>query len=266
MSSLGGKLDRVRRFFTNENIDPLDPTLIVNQKWRFQSCSREEWNRFQYQFIKRTHFDAEVMQPYVFLGLHKQPESSVEVMGRYYEDQLQNIKNLWRALPSGWKILVKEHTNAIGDRSPAFYQALKALPNVILIDERTNSYDIIQHAELVVSITGTICYEAALMNVPSVTFAPVFFNKINSCRHISLEDLSKHRLDDIAFDLNIQPDNRLEYSQYLLQNTFEGKFYDPQTTEVALQEANVRKIAFGVLTAVRKLVGVQFRMLVREAN
>lgn len=256
MSSLKGKFDRAKRFFTNENIDPLDPTMIVNQKWRFQSRSGEEWNRSQYQFIKRTHFDAKILKPYVFVGLHKQPESSVEVFGRYYEDQLQNIKNLWRALPSGWKILVKEHTNAIGDRPPSFYKALKALPNVILIDEHTNSYEIIKNANLVASITGTICYEAALMNIPSVTFAPVFFNKINSCRQITLTDLSNHKLDDIAFDLSFQPDNRLAFSEYLIQNTFDGKFYDPQTTELALEKKNVQKIAFGVLTAVQKLVGV----------
>lgn len=266
MSSIKGQLDRVKRFFTNENIDALDPTMIVNQKWRFQSRSREEWNRMQYQFIERTPFSEATQSPYIFVGLHKQPESSVEVFGRYYEDQLQNIKNLWRALPSGWKILIKEHTNAIGDRPPSFYHALKALPGVVLIDERTNSYDLIENAHLVVSITGTICYEAALMNVPSVTFAPVFFNKVNSCRQIGLDDLSNHQLDDIAFDLQRQPDNRLAFSQYLLQNTFEGKFYDPQTTSLALQEENVQKIAFGFQMAVQKLVGLMYRMELQEAN
>lgn len=252
ISSLSGRLDRVRRFFTNENMEPQDPTLLVNQKWRLESRGREELNRSLYKSVKRTPFTHE-KEPYIFLGLHKQPEASVDICGRYYEDQLQNIKNLWRALPHGWKLLVKEHTNAIGDRSPDFYKEIQALPNVVLVEETANSYDIIRNAKLVATVTGTIAYEAALMGVPSVTFAPVFFNKINSCKQITLEDLSNSSLDKIAADLKNQPDNRLEFSQFLMQNSFEGMFYDPQTTEASLNPENVEKLSFAVARAMEKL-------------
>lgn len=265
ISSLRGRLDRIRRFFTNENIDSKDPTLIVNQKWRFKSRSREEWNRTLYQKVKRTPFSPE-KYPYIFLGLHKQPEASVDICGRYYEDQLLNIKNLWRALPQGWKLLIKEHTNAIGDRSPAFYEEIQSLPNVILVEETTNSYDIIQNAEMVATVTGTIAYEAALMNVPSITFAPVFFNKINSCRQITLEDLIHQKLDSIAFQLKMQPNNCLEFSQFLMRNSFEGKFYDPLTSDISLSPDNVQKISAAVKAAVKKLTSISYEDLVRKMN
>lgn len=257
ISSLKGRLDRIRRFFTNENMDPLDPTLIVNQKWRFQSRFTEEWNRTRYQSIKRTSFN-EVEEPYVFLGLHKQPEASVDICGRYYEDQLQNIKNIWRALPQGWKLVIKEHTNAIGDRSTHFYKAIQALPNVVLVEETTNSYEIIRQAQLVITVTGTIAYEAALMNIPSATFAPVFFNKINSCKQITLEDLNNYQLDEIAAQLNSQANNRLEFSQYLMNNSFEGKFYDPLTTKASLAPQNIQNISFAISKALKILVGKSF--------
>jgi hypothetical protein len=252
ISSVSGRLERVRRFFTNENMEPQDPTLIVNRQWRFKSRTREELNRALYKNVKRTPF-THSKEPYIFLGLHKQPEASVDICGRYYEDQLQNIKNLWRALPYGWVLLVKEHTNAIGDRSPDFYKQIQAFPNVVLVDETANSYDIIRNAKLVATVTGTIAYEAALMSIPSVTFAPVFFNKINSCRQITLEDLSNLELDKLAEDLRQSPDNRLEFSQFLMQNSFEGKFYDPQTTETSLNPENIDKISFAVARAVEKL-------------
>jgi len=253
-SSLTGRIKRASKFFTNENIEPLDPTLIVNQNRRFEICTREEINRVRYKNISRVPFDKETAGPYIFLGLHKQPESTVDIFGRYYEDQLQNIKNIWRALPHGWKLLVKEHTNAIGDRSPEWYKTIQSLPGVELVIETTNSYELIQNAELVATITGTVAYEAALMGVPSITFAPVFFNKINTCRQITLEDLSNSSLDKIAVDLSRQEDNRLEFSNYLMQNSFDGKFYDPQTTGISLSPENVEQVSAGVAYVLRKLV------------
>ncbi|RMG84293.1 MAG: hypothetical protein D6714_08250 [Bacteroidetes bacterium] len=255
-SSISGRLDRARRFFSNENMDFDDPTMLVNQWWRFASRTREEWNRLCYPLlVERTPFNAGTLKPYVFYAMHKQPESSVDVYGRYYEDQLQLIKNLWRALPQGWKLLVKEHTNAIGDRGPGFYKTLRALPNVEIIEETVNSYDIIEQAELVATVTGTVAYEAALMQVPAITFAPVFFNRINYCRQATLEDLSRNRLDAIACDLRNQPDNRLEFSDYLLRNSFEGRFYDPQTTSESLSPENVQKLSSAIARAVFKLTG-----------
>ncbi len=264
-SSLAGRIKRASKFFTNENIEPLDPTLIVNQNKRFEICTREEINRVRYKSIERVPFDKDTTGPYIFLGLHKQPESTVDIFGRYYEDQLQNIKNIWRALPQGWKLLVKEHTNAIGDRTPDWYKTIQALPGVELVIETTNSYELIQNAELVATITGTVAYEAALMGVPSITFAPVFFNKVNTCRQITLEDLSNSSLDEIAADLKGQEDNRLKFSNYLLQNSFIGKFYDPQTTGISLSPENVEDVSAAVAFVINKLAKKGAKVELAEA-
>lgn len=252
-SSLAGRLDRIRRFFTNENMDPLDPTLLPNVKQRVQIAGRQEWNKETYKLVESISFEAVNTAPFVFLGLHKQPEASVDVFGRYYEDQLQNIKNLWRALPEGWHLLIKEHTNAIGDRDVAFYKAIKQLPGVYLVEATTNSYEMIQQAALVATITGTIAYEAALMGVPSVTFAPTFFNQLNSCRQITLEDLDQFLLSDIANELAAQPDNRAEFSAFIYSNSFEGRMIDPISDQRSIEEKNIQLLAQGIQGAIAQL-------------
>ena len=241
--SLVGKIDKLKRFISNENMESNDPTLLNNTRKRVEIKVQEEWNRESYQFVQRTAFSPKEFGNYVFIGLHKQPEASVDVFGRYYENQFQNIINLWRALPQAWNLLIKEHSNAIGDRPKRFYEQLQQLPNVFLVDEKTNSYPIIEHAELVVSVTGTIAYEAALMGVPSVTFAPCFFNRLSTCRQISLEDLAKYKLNEISFQLANQNDNRAAFSDFLLSNSFPGQFYDPITLPAVLENTNVLNIS-----------------------
>lgn len=244
--SLSGRLNRFKRFLTNENMDPLDPCLLPNVKQRVQLAWTQEKNKETYKSVDRIAFTEVIDKPFVFLGLHKQPEASVDVFGRYYEDQLMNIRNLWRALPEGWNLLIKEHTNAIGDRPTAFYQAIKRLAGVHLVDEKTNSYEMIRQAALVATITGTIAYEAGLMKIPSVTFAPTFFNGLNTCSTIDLRDIDQYLLSDIAKHLAQQADNRKEFSEFIYVNSFEGRMIDPISDPRSITPENIALLAEGI--------------------
>ncbi len=246
--SFSGRLSRAKRFFTSENIDKNDPTLITNKETQFRSRAGEEWRKETYRSVKRIDFEDIKNTNYVFVGLHKQPEASIDVFGRYYEDQLVNIKNIWRALPHGWQLIVKEHTNAVGDRSLAFYRELDALPNLHFVHESTNSWALINQAKLVVTVTGTIAYEAALMQVPSLTLAPTFFNRMNYCRQITWNELNDCAdLNLLCEELKSEEDNRLEFCQYLSRNSFEGTFSDPNANPKIMEKENVRKVAEGFL-------------------
>lgn len=249
-SSLLGKLERIKRFVTNENIDKDDPTLLVHNKIRIRQTVKEEVNKSEYKKVQKSIFNSNSKRPFVFVGLHKQPEASVDVLGRYYEDQLQNIKNLWRALPHGWDMIVKEHAVAVGDRTVAFYKTIQELPNVYLVDEKTASYDIISRADLVATISGSIAYEAALMQVPAITFAPCFFNELNGCTQITLEHLARFNLDQISTVLSQEPSNLDAFSQRLFKNTFEGNVLDPVTDPSVLSQENIEKL----LTAYLKVI------------
>lgn len=240
--TLSARLARLKRFFTMENIDRKDPTIIVN-RWRsFQLGATEEFNREIYRLVPKVKFnDLIANKDYVFLGLHKQPEASIDVIGRYYEDQWLNILNVWRALPDGWLLLVKEHSNAVGDRSWFFYRQLCKLKNVVLIDEKADSHEIIRKARAVVTVSGTMAYEATLMAVPSFTFGDVFFNHLSGCSKVSLEHLRNAGLGHL-----IQPVDKstgVEFSNWLALHSAEGVISDPVSNSSCMATDNILCVA-----------------------
>lgn len=112
---------------------------------------------------------------YILFPLHHQPETSVDVYGSLNSDQLALIETLSRLLPASHKLWVKEHKGAIGDRSLGWYRRVRSLPNVRLIDPFEDIFGMIRGADIVITVAGTASYEAALLGVPSLGLAPVFF-------------------------------------------------------------------------------------------
>lgn len=242
------------RFITGQNIEKNDPNVVTNTLTRFRIATTEEINKTAYYRCVRTvPLEKIEREKFIFFGFHKQPENSIDVHGRYYEDQTTVVNNLWRLLPAGWKLVLKEHTNAVGDRSYSFYKNLLKYPNIILANEKINSKLLIEKSQLVVTVSGTMAYEAALMKKPSITFARVFFNRINCCKRVTWEDLLKYEnINDLVAELETQPDNRLEFSNFLKRNTFDGYISDSFTDPVVMEESNIQKIATGFLKLIHR--------------
>lgn len=239
---LKARLNRIKRFISMENIDPKDPTIISSRWTSFKLRCAEEFNREAYSFVKKSHFTEKMRNTnYVFLGLHKQPEASIDVIGRYYEDQLTNIKNIWRALPDDWFLLVKEHSNAVGDRSWFFYRSIQCLKNVILLDEKTDSHEIIKSSRAVLTVSGTAAYEAALMGIPSLTFGDVFFNRIKSCQKINLESLLENDIPSLIKN-NINTEEP-EFSKWIYEHSAIGLISDPVSNPNCMLSRNIEDVA-----------------------
>ncbi len=252
--SVFGRLNRLKRFVTGENIKKNDPNVITNSWRRLKVAAQEEINKTAYKYIKnKVSVDYLSDKKFIFVGFHKQPEASIDVSGRYYEDQFLNVVNLWRMLPKDWKLIVKEHTNAIGDRSYSFYKRLQNFPGILIADETTDSKLLIQKSTLVVSVTGTIAYEAALLKKPSITFSKVFFNRINYCKFVTLDELVRYQsLEVLVDEISSQVDNRVEFSDYLMSNTFTGYITDPNTDPSVLEEENLKNVGAAFLKLIHR--------------
>lgn len=242
-SSIWGRLKRIKRFITNENIEKSDPNVIISMFWRFYIPAREEVNREMYKLVNRVDFNIIKDKKYIFFGFHKQPESSIDVLGRYFDDQFQNVINIWKILPSGWILVIKEHTNAIGDRGILFYNKILKYPNIFIVNEKTDSHQIIKNSQVVFTVSGTIALEAALLEVPSITLVPTFFNKLNYCRHLNWVDIQRYfSIIDIINETRLKPNNIEEYKKYIMENSFEGNPTDVYTSPDVLNENNIGKI------------------------
>ena len=127
----------------------------------------------------------------------------------------------------GWFLLLKEHTNAIGDRSRAFFSTIRRFPGVVLINENVDSYPIIESAKLVITNTGTIGLEAALMGVPTITLSRVVFNCLNYCRYMSWNEFEKYdSLVQIIDEIKTKDMNNDEYRKMVEKYSFKGIMSD----------------------------------------
>ncbi|WP_128331187.1 hypothetical protein [Apibacter sp. HY039] len=241
-NSLKGRIKRIKKFITSENLNSDDITLP--EKWklnRFFTPFIEEVNKETYKFIQKVDFDSIKQKKFILLTLHKQPEASVDVLGRYMEDQFINITNIWKQLPEDWLLVIKEHTNAIGDRSWKFYNKLIKYKNLVFIDEKTDSYKLLEYCQAVVTVSGTIAYEAALLQKKALVLCEVFFY-LSYVKKITLEDFKYTK--NILDLLNTIPDNKDDerIKKFIYANSFVGIISDPVSNPKCMEKNNIDNI------------------------
>lgn len=113
---------------------------------------------------------------FIFYPLHFEPEVSLQVLGKPYQNQIEVIRNLAMAAPVNMKIVVKEHPRSLGFRPFSYYKKLFEIPNVYIVNPFLNSHEIIPYSTIVAVITGTIGFEAAILKKPVLTFGLAPYN------------------------------------------------------------------------------------------
>jgi len=143
-------------------------------------------------------------EPYAFFPLQLEPEVSLLLLASWATDQRHIIKQIAKSLPVGYKLYVKEHPQMVSYRPMSYYEELKKIPNIILIDPRINSFEVIKHAKLITTITGTVGWEAILLKKPVITFGDIFYNKIpgvKNCRTMEqLPWLVKEQIENFNYN------------------------------------------------------------------
>jgi hypothetical protein len=106
--------------------------------------------------------------PFVFFGLHTQPESSIDVWAPFFSNQLWVIELLARSMPPTYNLMVKIHKSDTSSYSRTQLEKIQRLPGVKLVKPFADTRRFIERADLVVAIQGTIGMEAALLGVPVI--------------------------------------------------------------------------------------------------
>jgi hypothetical protein len=238
------KIRRIGRFFSLANLQKDDPSISPTDFFaRLKKGITEEMNRITYFFIRTENASVTEGKDFVIYTLHKQPEASIDVVGRYYDDQYANIFNIWRFIPADWYIVVKEHNNAIGDRGYGFFRKLKKMKNLILLNENEDSHELIKKSRAVFSVSGSIAYEAALYGKPAFLFSPVFFSIHPKCIKIGLDDF---RDKESIYDLLKKAADKKElfnFKEYIYNKSFLGLISDPLTNPDCMLPENINIVA-----------------------
>lgn len=157
----------------------------------FQSLLRE----LRAVYFKHAYKKGDLNEPFFLYPLHFHPEASTLVLATYFSDQLNTIKNIAFALPFPYKLYVKEHPIALGTRPGNFYQEIKKLPNVVLVDSAENNQSLIEASAGVITLTSTVGMEAALLGKPVYVLGDVFYEYHPACKKISNFDQLRQQLE-----------------------------------------------------------------------
>ena len=133
------------------------------------------------RFLRKhqTPFSVIRKKKYAMYFLHVQPELSVEEMAFEYQDQINTLRNILAALPADMCLVVKEHPPMLGRRQIHTYSQLIHMPGIIFADSSQDSHQLIVHATVVVTLTGTAGLEAIYYGIPAIVLGSVFFDCFN---------------------------------------------------------------------------------------
>lgn len=246
------RIKKIYNLIFRVNYDSNDPIHYKKGKYRFLVPIKKEINREQLKFVKFTKkFDYKNTK-YFLYTLHKQPEASIDNIGRYYEDQELIIRNIWRILPNNFQLVIKEHVVGIGDRQIQFYRNIKSLPGTILIDRNFNSHSLLINSQAVFTISGTIAFEAGLQGIPAFVFAPVFFD-FSTVKQISFNEFRSINnwvdyVNQIKSNLDLEHDKKIK--KEIMENSFKGLVSDPNNDIRAISSENIDDLVQGFISII----------------
>ena len=136
-------------------------------------------------------------EKYIYFPLHFYPEVVSSVFANkfihHFQQEQHLIQWLAKSLPAGYKLYVKEHKNMMHNRSWQFYSEVASIPNVRLFHANAHGFDLLDHANLIVTINSTTGLEGIIRRRPVLTFHGVYYRGLAQVKTV-----------DLNMDLNIQ--------------------------------------------------------------
>jgi hypothetical protein len=125
---------------------------------------------------------ADLNKPYVYFAMHYQPEATTNPAAGIYVDHFHAVEVLLAQIPSDWKIYIKENpvqfdTVNEGQKSRIreYYLDLCKYEQVQFVPLTTSTFDLVDNAMLVSTLTGTVGWEAMVRKKPVVIFGLAWY-------------------------------------------------------------------------------------------
>ncbi len=228
---------------------------FVKPQYRGQAYFRYKLKKKYKQNRRELTSEIDLNQPYVYFGLHLQPEKSTSSWGGRYADQALALEHLSAILPKNWKIYVKENPKqTYFMRNPEFFRRLERIPNLELVSTAFNTYDLIKNSKVCATITGTIGWEAITGGKPAIIFGwGVWYKTLPGVYNFSTDlDLEKISSEEVSFPELQSQFNDLcgKLAPGIVLNEYYPSIYDKYNVE----ENNIR-----VSKSIEKIILTKFK-------
>ena len=173
---------------------------------------------------------------YVYFPLHFEPERTTLPDGKEYHDQFFALVKLRNFLPPEIRIVVKEHPSQFlltdrgpKGRSPLFYNLIKNIKNLTIVDTNTNSIELLLRSEFITTITGSVALEASILGKKTLTFGNTWYNgcpnTIKWNELLTYEEFKKEDIKSTDQILNFLFNLKNDYSIPVFLNFSQSKFF-----------------------------------------
>lgn len=106
----------------------------------------------------------------VYFPLHLEPEVALLSVSPEFNNSIEMVSWISKALPADAVLVIKEHPLSFGVRSRRYYERVLRIPNACWADPQVPSWDWIEHATVVATITGTAAIEAVHHGKPVLSY------------------------------------------------------------------------------------------------
>lgn len=152
-----------------------------------------------------------VGKKFVYFPLHMEPETALLALSPEFNNSLEIISWVSKSLTAEYCLVIKENPWSYGVRSRDYYKHLLKIGNVALSHPDVESMHWIRASDFIVSITGTVGYEAVYAKRPVISYGKhQVINHLPTVRYVSnfmetrqaLEDLKEQGRVDEPFELS----------------------------------------------------------------
>ena len=180
---------------TKITIDYRPPRIILRDHFAEKKYKRAMKKYLYYSFEKVGKF--------IYFPLQFQPEATIDVAAPYFSNQIETARLVAMSLPDDYTLVVKEHPEMIGKRSPSYIEKIAKTVNIKLVDYRTPQSEILKRASLIISPNSTTIAEAAFYNIPAIQLGNLGTTLAlpNVFKHTDMTDLSQKIKDVLRANL-----------------------------------------------------------------
>lgn len=238
--SKNDKLIALKNFITNKNL---------NIKSHYTYFGRTKYRVLKAELIslsqrkKRKNFIDHYLKtelpstPFIYFALGVDQERHVLLSAPFYTNQIETIRNIAKAMPIKFQLVVKENPNQeMRDwRKISEYEEILQIPNVTLLHPSFPTKQIYQTCSIAITTGGTTGFEAAFYGKPSIILSDLGYQILPSVYRLdSMENLSHTikkalvtKFDAASLDkyLNFIEKNTFVFPLKDLENRYHNAFY-----------------------------------------
>ena len=167
-------------------------------------------------------------RPFIYFPLHVPNDISLTLRAKSFYNQFKLIDKILKYIPKNYKLVVKEHPSFIGRYDYKEILEREKNEQFILINPKTNSYDLIKKSSLIITINSKSGFEAILQNKKIMSFANSFYETFQKKDKIN-------NIKDLKIIIKNKKNNNLKVQRYISSFwnfTYEGELFNLKKSNI----------------------------------